>query len=336
VCDFKTRCCAVLLLIAGVVFAQDKPKPSDKTDPGKVGYRRTTLTFKTPAGEELRRQLDLWYPTEAEEGPLDYRGQKGQGARNAAVAAGKHPLVLFSHGYLGVSDQSIFLTEALAREGYIVAAMNHGDALANIFQKKQDPPKFAEFAKWTDEKFRDRHDDVVALLDQLLQWNDGGDSPLAGHIDSQRIGGMGHSLGGYTMLGLAGGWKSWHEPRIKTAVLLSPYALPYDVNGQLDKVSIPVMIQGGTFDLGITPFMPPVYKKLAGPKSYVILKKETHFGWTNLVTLGKTTTEAAAEGNPELIVRYVVAFLDQHLLGQDRGGILKAKEPRLEVYKYDP
>jgi hypothetical protein len=33
------------------------------------------------------------------------------------------------------------------------------------------------------------------------------------------------------------------EPRIKAAVLLSPFAQPYDVNGQLDKVAIPVMIQ---------------------------------------------------------------------------------------------
>jgi predicted dienelactone hydrolase len=294
-----------------------------------------TLTFKTVAGEERRRQLDLWFPTEAEEGPLNYRGQKGTAAKNAAVAPGKHPVLLFSHGYLGVSDQSIFLTEACARAGYIVASMNHGDALVNIFQKKQDPPKFAEFAKWTDAKYRDRQEDIVALLDQLLAWDQAADSPFFGHVDPQHIGGMGHSLGGYTMLGLAGGWESWREPRIKAAVLLSPFAQPYDVNGQLDKVTIPVMIQGGTLDWGISPFLPPVYKKLPGAKSYLVLKNETHFGWTNLISLGKTTTEAVADGNAELIVRYTIAYFDQHLLEKDRAEVLKAKEPRLEIWKYE-
>jgi predicted dienelactone hydrolase len=304
-------------------------------DRHQVGYRRTNLTFKTPSGEERRRQLDLWYPTAAEEEAINYRGQKGMAARNAEVAPGRYPLLLFSHGYLGVSDQSIFLTEACARAGYIVASMNHGDALVNIFQKKQDPPKFAEFAKWTDAKYRDRQEDVVALLDQMLAWNKAADSTFSGRIDEQHVGGMGHSLGGYTMLGLAGGWQSWHEPRIKTAVLLSPFAQPYDVNGQLDKVTIPIMLQGGTFDWGITPFLPPVYKKLTCCKSYVVLKNENHFGWTNLAAIGKSTTEIAAKGNPELIVRYAIAFFDQHLLGKDRADVLKAKESRLESLKYD-
>lgn len=301
----------------------------------QAGYRRTTLTFKTPAGEERKRQLDLWYPTDDKEAAITYRRQSGSAAKNAAVAAGEHPLILFSHGYLGVSDQSIFLTEACARAGYIVASMNHADGIANVFEKKQDPPKFGEFAKWTDAKYRDRQEDVVALLDELLKWSKDADSPWSGRIDDQHVGGMGHSLGGYTMLGLAGGWESWRELRIKAAVLLSPFAQPYDVNGQLDKVTIPVMLQGGTLDWGITPFLPPVYKKLTCPKSYVVLKNENHFGWTNLTGIGKSTTEVVAEGNPKLIVRYTVAFFDQHLLGKDQAEILKAKEPRLDVLKYD-
>lgn len=305
------------------------------TNSPQAGYRRTILTFKSPSGEERRRQLDLWYPTDDKEAAITYRRQSGSAAKNAAVAAGKHPLILFSHGYLGVSDQSIFLTEACARAGYIVASMNHADGIANVFDKKQDPPKFGEFAKWTDAKYRDRQEDVVALLDELLAWNKDTASPWSGRIDEQHVGGMGHSLGGYTMLGLAGGWESWREPRIKVAVLLSPFAQPYDVNGQLDKVTIPVMLQGGTLDWGITPFLPPVYKKLVCPKSYVVLKNENHFGWTNLAAIGKSTTEVVAEGNPELIVRYTVAFFDQHLLDKDRADVLKTKEPRLDVWKYD-
>jgi len=320
---------AILLLVAGVAWGEEGARPC------QVGYRRIDFKFTNPAGEEQKRQLDLWYPTEETEGPYSYRGQKGSVAKNAAVAPGKHPLIIFSHGYLGGSEQSIFLTETCARNGYIVASMNHGDAILNLFAKKQDPPKFAEFAKWTDEKFRDRRDDVVALLDSFEFWNKTEGALFQGHVDEDHIGGMGHSLGGYTMLGLAGGWKSWKEPRIKTAVLFSPYAMPYDVNGQLDQVTIPVMLQGGTLDLGITPFLPPVYKKLAGPKAYLVLKNETHFGWTNLIGLGKTTTETVAAGNAELMVRYTLAFFDQHLLGADQSKILSAKEPLLDVFKVE-
>ena len=159
-------------------------------NPPQAGYRRTTLTFKTVSGEERKRQLDLWYPTDDKEAAITYRRQNGNAAKNAAVAAGKHPLILFSHGYLGGSDQSIFLTEACARAGYIVASMNHGDGIANVFEKKQDPPKFGEFAKWTDAKYRDRQEDVVALLGELLKWNEDADSPWSGRIDDQHVGGM--------------------------------------------------------------------------------------------------------------------------------------------------
>src|SRR5688500_17505699 len=154
------------LILAGFVALASAEEPAQATGKKQcqVGYRRTSLTFKTPSGEERRRTLDLWYPTEEKEGPISYRGQKGVGVKNASVAPGKHPVLIFSHGYLGMCDQSIFLTEACARHGYVVASMNHADAIVNIFTR-QDPPRFAQFATWTDEKYRDRRDDVVALLD---------------------------------------------------------------------------------------------------------------------------------------------------------------------------
>lgn len=312
--------------------------------PHQVGYRRMDFRFETASGEQRSRQLDVWFPTSDKEQRREYRGlfgsrgQIGFAAKDSAVAEGTHPLLLFSHGFLGSSDQSIFLTEACARAGYIVASMNHADAIASRLrgQRQQDPPKFAEFAKWTDAKYRDRYEDVVAILDHLLKWNKDEASPWHDRIDESRIGGMGHSLGGYTMLGLAGGWESWKDPRLKVVVLLSPFAQPFDVNGRLGDVSIPVMLQGGTLDLGITPFLPPVYKKLDGPKVLLVLKNETHFGWTNLISLGKTTTECVTGGNAELMVNYTIAFFDQHLLDVDRSEVLKKSNARLESYRFEP
>lgn len=316
--------------------------PAVVTDrPHQVGYRRQDFKFANAAGEQRTRQLDLWYPTQEKEQRYEYKdllgikGQIGFAKEGAAVAPGEHPLLLFSHGFLGTSDQVIFLTEACARAGYIVAAMNHADSLGTRGQRKRESPNFGDYKNWTDEKFRDRQEDITALLNQMLQWNTTADSDWSGRIDESLIGGMGHSLGGYTMMGLAGGWKSWKEPRLKAAVLLSPYAHPFINQGDAGNVTIPVMLQSGTLDVGIAPFLTPVYRKLSGPKVLLVLKNETHFGWTNLLSLGRTTKECVADGNAELMTNYTIDFFDQHLLDVDRSAVLEKGNSRLESYRFE-
>lgn len=339
--------CLLVIGIGRAAQAQPASQEREKVPalvadrPHQVGYRRLDFKFAAPSGEQQTRQLDLWYPTSEREQRHNYKalfglnGQVGFVKEGAAVAPDKHPLLLFSHGFLGTSDQIIFLTESCARAGYIVAAMNHADSLGTRRQRKQEPPNFGDYAHWTDDKYRDRRDDVTALLDQMLKWNQAVDSPWFGRIDEGLIGGFGHSLGGYTVMGLAGGWKSWKEPRLKAAVLFSPFAHPFDAQGKASDVTIPVMLQGGTLDIGITPFLTPIYRKLSGPKVLLVLKNETHFGWTNLICLGKTTTECAAAGNAELMVKYTVFFFDQHLLAVDRSASLEKEHSRLDSYRFE-
>jgi len=303
--------------------------------PAFAGYRRESLRLANMSGEPDERQLDVWYPTTESEQPFDYRFQAGFVAKDAPVAGGRHPLLVFSHGYRGASDQSIFIMEACARAGYVVASLNHADAIAEFGGRREDPPRFRDFDSWTDEKYRDRKRDIGSLLDEMLLRNGDAKSPWHKRINASEIGGMGHSLGGYTMLGLAGGWKTWKEPRIKTVVAFSPYVQPFTSNGDLPGIDVPIMVQGGTFDLGVTPFLPPAYEKLKCPKAEIVLRAENHFGWTNLATLRTTTTEAAAHGNPELIVQYAIAFFDEHLRGLDRSEVTGRLKGRLFAYRSD-
>jgi predicted dienelactone hydrolase len=102
----------------------------------------------------------------------------------------KYPLVLLSHGTGGSSVQMMWLGHYLASRGYIAAAVNHhGNTAA-----ERHPAAQGFLLYW------ERARDLSAVLDRLLA------DPLFGpRIDRQRIGAAGFSLGGYTVISIAGG-----------------------------------------------------------------------------------------------------------------------------------
>ncbi len=307
--------------------AADAPRPA-----ADAGFRKFTFTYTGGDDSRRERTVYLWYPSAAPASRFDYHGQIGSVAHEGPVAAGRHPLILFSHGFRGAGDQSIFLTEAWAREGYVVAAVDHADAAAQR-DRPAAWPDFADAKTWDERKFVDRKEDLSALLDHLLSLDRDPDSFLHGRVDERAVGAAGHSLGGYTVLGMAGARPSWRDGRVRAALLMSPYAVPYLSQGDLGSVCVPVMLQGGTLDWGITPFLPSIFAKLPAPKYFLVLKGENHFGWTNLASLRKTTTEVVRGGNPELMTRYGVEFFNRHLKGAGDAALLDAPNPRLESYQ---
>jgi predicted dienelactone hydrolase len=222
-----------------------------------------------------------------------------------APAAG-FPVVLFSHGFSGCNTQSVFLMEALSRAGYLVLAPNHKDARcgsargASTGELRPEEP-FTNPEQWSDSVYRDRADDMRAVLDAVLR----GRSFEGIRADAARIGLAGHSLGGYTVLGLGGAWPSWKDPRIKAVLALSPYTNPFLARGSLGSLNVPVMFQTGTLDLGIQPSVKRssgAYDLSSTPKYFLELKGAGHFAWTNL--------------NPrfqDAIDEYSVAFFDRYL-----------------------
>ena len=142
----------------------------------------------------------IWYPTV----------QSGEGVASAPTAGNplfaplppviegavlapnsqKYPLVLLSHGTGGSALGLAWLGRFLAARGYIVAALNHH---GNTGAEPMPDPR--GFLLWWE-----RAKDVSAVLDKLLN-----DPTFGPNIDRGRIGIAGFSLGGYTVLTVAGG-----------------------------------------------------------------------------------------------------------------------------------
>ncbi len=143
----------------------------------------------------------VWYPRAAVTGKSEtiFGGPPNKevfapitvaGGAEISNASQKYPLILLSHGTGGSAVQLMWLGYYLASRGYIVAAVNHH---GNTAAEKQ-PAAQGFMLYW------ERARDLSVVLDKLLA------DPLFGpRIDQDRIGAAGFSLGGYTVISIAGG-----------------------------------------------------------------------------------------------------------------------------------
>lgn len=221
-----------------------------------------------------------------------------------ATGRKKAPVIIFSHGFHGCPTQSRFLMNALAEAGYAVLAPRHADATCGNLMKWFDGAEqpFGDADKWDDTTYAARMHDVRQLLDASPR-----DPAFAG-LDWRHVGIAGHSLGGYTAMGIGGAWPSWKDSRVQAVLALSPYSAPFVLRHTLGSISVPVMYQGGTLDTGITPFINKggsAYDGTPAPKYYVELSGAGHFAWTNIDPFYRSTIDA-----------YAVAFFDTYLRGK--------------------
>jgi predicted dienelactone hydrolase len=237
-----------------------------------------------------------------------------------AATRDARPTIIFSHGFHGCDTQARFLATALAGAGYLVFAPQHRDATCDHGGGRLSDPPEEPFVKpdlWSEAAYRDRAEDIKRLIAALKR-----DDAWRQRIDWGRLGLAGHSLGGYTVLGLAGAWPQWKLPGIKAVLALSPYIEPYLAAHSLSGLSVPVMYQGGTLDLGITPTVSRAgggYESSPAPKYFVEFRDAGHLAWTDL---GPAAAHAA-------IIAYSRAFFDHYLKGEPAAPLLM--EPGAEV-----
>jgi predicted dienelactone hydrolase len=182
--------------------SQDNAQTLDGA-PFKVGVASRHLLPTEPydwRGAGMHALLEaIWYPAESGADPKPQRippvgpaiFEAAPAAPEAKIAASpaKLPLILLSHGTGGTAHTLAWFATALAAHGYIVVGVNHPGNNA------MEPYTVQGFTLWWD-----RAKDLSTVLDDILA-----DPDFGPHVDRRRIGGAGFSLGGYTMIELAGG-----------------------------------------------------------------------------------------------------------------------------------
>ena len=268
--------------------------PTSFTTPGPFGVGETTLTLPTDGAP-----VEVWYPaTEASivgqpEATYDVSEwlppslkklipagfsvtYPSGGVRGVAVAPGRFPLVVFSHGYAGFRDQSTFLTSFLASWGFVVAAPDHYSR--DLTEVLGGPT--AATAKTTDVG------DLEATIALMAHENASAQSTFHGHVDTTRIGAVGHSAGGVAVEALAA-----VDPKVATFIGLAGATVGLPGNATHGAGSTvpkqPGLLMSGTADTVVpTAGMITAYGKMRAPKRLILIKGAGHLVFADICEVG--------------------------------------------------
>lgn len=259
--------------------------------PGQISWRQETLNVTNP-NRRLSFPADIYLP---------------QGNLTPA------PLIVISHGVASDRNSFAYLARHLVSYGFAVAVLEHPNTSAaeteqflSGFARSGDP------VGWVNRPL-----DVKYLLDELEQKSQS-DPAWQGQINLQQVGVVGHSLGGYTVLALAGAKPNFaqlrqkcnqiepsqalnlavllqcratdlplansnlQDPRVKAVLAINPVTSTIFGQQGLSQIQVPLMLVAGTEDY----FTPPVPEQilpftwLTIPNKYLVLTAGgTHFSF---------------------------------------------------------
>jgi len=283
--------------------------------------------FGPYAGTTIAYANIVCYPTDAANARAAYvlpdgdvvpHMQRGAEPPIFPGGSGRFPLLLFSHGLSGspLSGDYIEAVKRLASHGYVVVAPFHGDL--RFADLELDGFEDAVYALLHFKTFvamqAVRPLSLSSALDAVLDHPDFRD-----RVDAANVGGFGASLGGESLLLMAGaaltttiGQSSTRvtlDPRLKAAVGYVPYfgvdvypAFGRDLKG-LDGVMLPFLALSGTADTTAPlSVVERGVRRLAGTRQLVALTGLTHgfdaryagdiFTWTFAFLSGQLSGDA--------------------------------------------
>jgi predicted dienelactone hydrolase len=248
-------------------------------EPGPAGVGSTTMTFVDdsrptmangtfPGAPSRTLQTEIWYPTDPGTTPSE------QEQRNAPFMhdGQRHPLVIYSHGFLDSRRGEAYLAAHLASNGYIVASPDY--PLTNF-----NAPGGANLADLPNQP-----GDVSFLIDQLLNLDASASGLLSGTIDHDRIGATGLSLGGTTTL-LVAFHPTLRDPRVRAAAPIAPGACFLGKDFYDDR-HIPLLLVEGSID-AISPYQQNgafAFGEANPPKYLATIANGSHTGFSGAAT----------------------------------------------------
>lgn len=177
------------------------------------------------------------------------------------AAEGRHPVVVFSHGYTRHPEDYDLLFRTWADAGFLVAAPTF--------------PKTARGAADLDiEDLAQQPGDVTAVIDGLMLMGAKKGDPLFGRVDEAKVAAAGHSLGGMTTVGL---FSSARDARVSAGIVLAGSART--VGTGYDAPGASILFVHGAQDRVVRPEDGrAAYEPFPGPKAWLSLKFGDHLG----------------------------------------------------------
>lgn len=221
--------------------------------PGRFAVGTRSFPVPDPARDRVLPG-EIWYP-DGQPGPF--------------------PLVVYSHPVGGTRHSATFLAAHLAGHGYAVAAVDHSEV---VRQSLPLPPGLTD-----DERLaravvlaNDRVPDLRQLLDHLL---DGSPSTMDIELDAGRIGLVGHSFGGWTVLATPE-----VDRRIGAVVALAPGGSTNPLPGVLPLTltldwgrDVPTLFLAAEHDVPIPPdAVYDIYRRTQAAKRMLVLRRADH------------------------------------------------------------
>jgi dienelactone hydrolase len=217
--------------------------------PGTGRFAVGVRTILLSRGRARPLPTTVWYPAAG-------KVRKSE-RRNARAAAGRFPLVLFSHGLSGRPGRYAGFTAAWAAAGFVVAAPAY-------------PHTRGGAARFDRDDIVRQPADATYVIDRLRKLDRTPGHPLAGRIDADRVAAVGHSAGGYTTTGM---FTADHDPRLRAAVVIAGWLAPGAFAGPPATV---LFIHGGSDTVVPVATGRAAYAAVPWPKWFLTLQKRWH------------------------------------------------------------
>ena len=271
-----------LLALATAALAAREPDAA-----GRFAVGSTTLTA-VDASRGRTLVTEVWYPADS-------------AGRDARLRRGRFPLILLAHGFCGSRTNYEYLATHLAGWGFLVAAPDFPDVFAGDCSRPARGMPGVDLPR------------DLSFLRTRFHARSGPASRFAGAVRGTRAGLVGHSFGGFAVLGA-----TLIDDALPVVVALAPVS-PLTACTDLAPLRPrrDVMVMGGTADdlVPYDPWVANLFALLPPPAIAVKIVGGTHDGFTDA---DPSLTADALARQQRLARRYATAFLERYLVGQRR------------------